>query len=539
MDGMDFNVSRDGQLKIPPALWLLVLLPLLVVLPPVPIDETRYLSIAWEMRQTGSWITLHLNGAPYFDKPPLLFWLLNLAWSVLGVSLWSSRVLVALCGIGCIALCQRLEKRLSPGASGQAPWLLLGLIVLALFAGVVMFDVLLCLCVLLGFIAIVDYVREGRPAMLWLLFAASALGMLAKGPVMLLHLAGPIILAPWWSSEGLRVSWRRVLAMLLVAVLGGLPVLGWAWAAVHHLSAADADNLLLRQTAGRVVQSFAHNRPVWWYLPWVPVLLLPWPLLLRWRRVASATRGSRFSRAARFGLCACVPALIAFCVVSGKQLHYLLPLMPGAAILLGAWLRSEPTLLDIRRMWVLVVWVAAVLAWAMFGPEPLGRGILQRHTVVWLYLLAAGWLLAGIIVLVASRGLRVEQRASVVALMLAMALLPLIRLQVLGALDAREVARRVTELQAQGVPVARMPNDPGVITFLAQLPSPLPEATRPSAWVKEHPNGMLLAYAGRGTAPEGTQNAVKLANGWVGLMPPPVVEANAALLDRLAPPPGD
>jgi len=536
---MDFRFRRDGQLQIPPALWLLALLPLLVVLPPVPIDETRYLSIAWEMRQTGSWITLHLNGAPYFDKPPLLFWLLNLAWSVLGISLWSSRALVALCGIGCVALCQRLERRLSPAASGQAPWLLLGMIFLVLFTGVVMFDVLLCLCVLLGFVAIADYVSEGRPAALWLLFAASALGLLAKGPVMLLHLAGPIVLAPWWSASGQRASWRRVLAMLVTALLGALPVLGWAWAAVHHLSAADADNLLLRQTAGRVVQSFAHNRPVWWYLPWVPVLLLPWPMLLRWRRVPSAMRDARLSRAARFGACACVPALIAFCVVSGKQLHYLLPLMPGAAILLGAWLRSEPGLLDIRRMGAVIAVVVGVLAWAMFGPEPIGRGILQRHTVVWLYLLAAGLLLAVIVFLMISRGLRVEQRTSLAALLLAMALLPLVRLQALGALDARDVARRVVELQAQGVPVARVPNDPGVITFLAQLPAPLPEATRPSAWAKEHPDGILFAYAGRGSAPEGTQNAVRLANGWVGLMPSSVVEANAELLDRLAPPPAE
>lgn len=536
---MDFRLGRDGQLKIPPALWLLALLPLLVVLPPVPIDETRYLSIAWEMRQTGSWITLHLNGAPYFDKPPLLFWLLNLVWSVLGVSLWSSRVLVALCGVGCVALCQRLEQRLSPEAYGQAPWLLLGLIFLVLFTGVVMFDVLLCLCVLLGFVAIAGYVREGRPVALWLLFAASALGLLAKGPVMLLHLAGPIILAPWWSAEGPRASWRRVLAMLLAALLGGLPVLGWAWAAVHHLSAADADNLLLRQTAGRVVQSFAHNRPVWWYLPWVLVLLLPWPLLLRWRLVPGAMRASRLSCAARFGVCASVPALIAFCLVSGKQLHYLLPLLPGAAILLGAWLRGAPDLLDIRRMWVLVAVVAGVLVWAMFGPEPIGRGILQRPTVLWLYLLAAGCLLAGAVFLIASRDLRVEQRASIVALIMALALLPLIRLQVLGALDARGVAQRVIELQAQGVPVARIPNDPGVITFLARLPAPLPEANRPSVWAKEHPEGIMLAYAGRGSAPEGTQNAVRLANGWVGLMPSPVVEANAALLDRLVPQPAD
>ena len=537
---MNASFRRDGQLQIPPALWLLLLLPLLAVLPPVPIDETRYLSIAWEMRQTGSWVTLHLNGMPYFDKPPLLFWLLNAVWSVLGISLWSARVLVLLCGVACVALCQRLEKRLSPEASGQAPWLLLGLIFLALYTGVVMFDVLLCLWVLLGFVAIVSYVQSGRRSALALLFVASALGVLAKGPVMLLHLAGPIVTAPWWAMREPRVSWRPVLAMMLVAVLGGLPALGWAWAAVHHLSAADAQNLLLRQTAGRMVKSFAHNRPLWWYLPWVPVLLLPWPLLLRWRRVRAAAGAWRTSSAARFGLCASVPALIAFCAVSGKQLHYLLPLLPGVAILLGAWLRKVPELLSVRRMWLLVAVVAGVLSWAIFGPAPLGRGILQQSGITWLYVLSAALLLLAVAHLLLSRAARAERRAALTALLLALALLPLVRLQVLGALDLRGVAQRVAELHAQGVAMARTTNDPGLITFLARLPEPLPEASDPVAWAQQHPHGVLLAYSGRGTAPADMQNGVKLANGWAGLLPAQAVLANPKVLDRSAqPPPGD
>ena len=33
--------------------------------PLLPIDETRYASVAWEMFTHGSWLVPHLNGAPY------------------------------------------------------------------------------------------------------------------------------------------------------------------------------------------------------------------------------------------------------------------------------------------------------------------------------------------------------------------------------------------------------------------------------------------------------------------------------------------
>ena len=41
--------------------------------PLLPVDETRYLTVAWEMWTSGSYIVPHLNGEPFSHKPPLLF----------------------------------------------------------------------------------------------------------------------------------------------------------------------------------------------------------------------------------------------------------------------------------------------------------------------------------------------------------------------------------------------------------------------------------------------------------------------------------
>ncbi|MGH8215342.1 MAG: ArnT family glycosyltransferase [Rhodanobacteraceae bacterium] len=52
------------------------MLPLAVLFPPIPIDETHYLTAAWEMYNCGQWLVPTVNGARYSDKSPLLFWLI-------------------------------------------------------------------------------------------------------------------------------------------------------------------------------------------------------------------------------------------------------------------------------------------------------------------------------------------------------------------------------------------------------------------------------------------------------------------------------
>jgi len=38
-------------------------------------DEPRYASIGREMARSGDWITPRLDGRPWFEKPPLTYWL--------------------------------------------------------------------------------------------------------------------------------------------------------------------------------------------------------------------------------------------------------------------------------------------------------------------------------------------------------------------------------------------------------------------------------------------------------------------------------
>jgi len=76
-------------------------------------DEPRYAQVSKEMRDTGNFIVPHLNSAPYPDKPPLLFWLINLFSLPFGkITALSARLPSAFAGIGCCVAIFYLGKYL-------------------------------------------------------------------------------------------------------------------------------------------------------------------------------------------------------------------------------------------------------------------------------------------------------------------------------------------------------------------------------------------------------------------------------------------
>jgi|GEM_PF-4299262 len=321
----------DGRL-----LWLLLLLPVALYLPALPIDETRYLAVAWEMRLHGDFLVPHLNGAPYSDKPPLLFWLINLGWLVAGMNAWAVRLGVLAASLASLLLCERLVRRLEPdrAVAERALWLFAGMIYFALFSSAIMFDVLLTTCVLVALHGTLDLDAQRWRRGTLLLALGFGLGILTKGPVALLDAGLAAALAPWWSATA-RAAKRRWYACLALGVLGGAGVaLAWAIPAALAGGPEYANAIFLHQTVDRMARSFAHRRPPWWYLLVLPLMLLPWTLSLRapWR---AWCENVHIGKSARFAIAAFAPAFGVFCLVSGKQPHYLLPLLPALALYLA------------------------------------------------------------------------------------------------------------------------------------------------------------------------------------------------------------
>jgi 4-amino-4-deoxy-L-arabinose transferase-like glycosyltransferase len=300
-----------------------------------PVDETRYAGVAWEMWLRGDFLVPYLNGEPYSHKPPLLFWLIHLGWALFGVNDWWPRLVAPLCALGSVPLLLKME-RLLWGRSGLSPWILFGTLLFAAFITLTMMDLLLMLCAMAGMIGVLNLSGQKRISGLLWLGAGIGLGVLAKGPVILLHVLPAALVAPWWAPE-LKGRLGRsyslyYLDLLLGVLLGAAIALAWAVPAAWAGGETYREAIFWGQTAGRVADSFAHRAPWWYYLPLLPLILFPWFVIPRfWTGLGSI----RKEQSTRFLAAWLVLTLVVFSLVSGKQAKYLLPCLPGFALLAG------------------------------------------------------------------------------------------------------------------------------------------------------------------------------------------------------------
>ena len=454
---------RVGTILLP-VVWLASVATALASRPLLPIDETRYASVAWEMWRSGQYLVPHLNGAPYSDKPPLLFWLILAGWRVVGpVELWA-RLIGPACAVASLALTAALAKRLWPergSVSRVAPVVLAATFVWLVYSTLLLFDTVLTICVLLAVIGIVD-TRRGLRHGLVLIAIGTGLGILAKGPVVFIHVLPGMLLARWWdvrqhppggSGDAAGPPLRRWPFAVAGAMLAGVGIaLTWAIPAAMNGGPDYARAIFIGQTAGRVVNSFAHRRPLWWYVPNLVWMLLPWVVwpvawtmrTMRWRDMLARDTGLRLCTAI------VVPAFAVFSVVSGKQVHYLLPEVPFVALA-----------------------IAGLLADAKHERDAGDRTV---RWVRWIALAAFGFFAAVSIV-----GMRpLHERY-----------------------DLRPVAAHLSSVERSGAPIAHEGRYAGQYTFLGRLRRPLVEIPRDSApaWLARHPNGRVATYERSPNAP--------------------------------------
>jgi 4-amino-4-deoxy-L-arabinose transferase-like glycosyltransferase len=482
-------------------IWLALVLMGLLCRPLMPVDETRAMSVAWEMWQRGDFLVPHLNGLPYSHKPPLLQWCILLSWSLFGVSEWTARLVAPLFALGNLVLTAELSRRLWPDdetSPKMAPLLLLALPVWALWTSLALYDMLATFFTLLGLHGIIR-AAQGETRRGWMMTAlALGAGILSKGPAILIMILPTALFAPWWLKSTPENGWRNWYVLLLCAVLVGA-LIGLAWAIPAGFAGGEEYRRLIfwGQTAGRISNSFAHQRPVWWYFAVLPVACLPWTF---WPPLWRSSRGLAVDSGLRFCTVQSVSALVFFSMVSGKQIHYLLPLFPMLALLASrALTQGKPLLMRKDQAPFCLLMVLAVVLFLLlplFGwvLSPKEAAEIADKTPLLVKLLV---LVVGIAVLAwrpttSIAGVRVQALA-MLGLMLSAHLIfrqagwPYYSLQTL--------ADRLAALEKQGTPIAYWRKYNGDFNFLGRLQYPLVEiGDKPKLleWINGHSLGYVV-----------------------------------------------
>ncbi|NBQ85559.1 MAG: hypothetical protein EBU03_05510, partial [Methylophilaceae bacterium] len=152
MSHTQFSQFKLNQLTVG-FLWLVLVVVSLLSRSYLPIDETRYVTVAWNMYLNHDYLVPYLNGETYSHKPPLLFWLMNLGWQVLGVNDWWPRLVPSFFALGAVLITQKIAMRLWPTqeqTSHIAALILLGSGMWAVFTTATMFDMLVAFFTVLG-----------------------------------------------------------------------------------------------------------------------------------------------------------------------------------------------------------------------------------------------------------------------------------------------------------------------------------------------------------------------------------------------------
>ena len=329
-----------------PALLLLLFLPGLLLYPCLSFylfepDEGRYAEIPREMLQRGEWIVPYLQGEPYLDKPPLLYWLVMLCYGLFGVHDWAARLVPALAVHGAVLVTYLIGRRsLGERAAFR------GALVLTLTPGLLgigrllTMDGLLTLWATLGLWCAFEATRTPTLRRGWWVAAAVAvgLGLLTKGPIALILVVPPLWLHRRLTVSGTALTWRACMAFLAIALTVALP---W-YLALTAANPEFARHFLWEHNVVRFLQPFDHLEPFWYYVPLLALALLPiTPLvvpLLRYLGSGDAAAQATRTPALGFTLLAGLWVVLFFSLSGCKLPTYILPALPFLAMALGHFL---------------------------------------------------------------------------------------------------------------------------------------------------------------------------------------------------------
>ena len=345
------------------------------------VDETEplFAEAARQMTVTGDWVTPYFNGETRFDKPPFIYWLMAIAYQIVGVNEWAARLPSALAAIALTAFCFYVLRQFgwSKGSvphlnldppvlqvSGAASRTLAGLNdprwttawigsgAIALNLQTILWgrsgvsDMLLTACMgsaLLAFFC--GYAQPHTPQRQrrWYLgfYILAALAVLTKGPVGIV-VPGMIIVAfllyvgqLWPVLREMQILWGSVIFLLMTVP--------WYVLVIQAHGQTYIESFFGYHNVERFT-SVVNNHSAPWYFYVLVVLLgfIPWsiylPLAIARLQIWQRSQWQHVPRHGHLGPFALIWFLVIFVFFSiavTKLPSYTLPLLPSTSVLVA------------------------------------------------------------------------------------------------------------------------------------------------------------------------------------------------------------
>jgi 4-amino-4-deoxy-L-arabinose transferase-like glycosyltransferase len=330
--------------------------------PPLMDDaDTVHAEAAREMVETGDWVTLKINGGfRYLEKAPLMYWLVAASYEVFGVHDWSARLPIALGMLALLLVVYRIGRRFYGDEGGVYAALALGTgFGPFIYTRFMIPEMLVALWLAMGFdffLTSLEQSERGEQPSLWVcwgLAATMAFNVLTKGLIGLVFPVGTIFIYLLLTKNLRHLLRLRLFSSFLVFLLIAAP---WhVLAGLRNPAQGEARGFFWFYFVNEHFLRFLKKRypadydtvPLWLFWGLMLVWLMPWTAF-----IVQAVRQIPAKLAAfRAGLSAQQRATLVFALwplvillffsFSSRQEYYVLPGLPGVALLLGGWLARE------------------------------------------------------------------------------------------------------------------------------------------------------------------------------------------------------
>ena len=358
---------RNFFLSIILLVWAIVYLGSIFQPPLLDDADTVHAEAAREMLARNDWVTLHIDqGIRYLEKAPLMYWAIAVSYKIFKVHDWAARLPIILGVLALVLVVYRLGRRVygEEGGFYSALALVTGFGPF-FFTRILIPDMAVGLWLALGFDFFLSTLGQEKPSrwLCWGIAATMALNVLTKGLIGLVFPVGTILIYLFLTGNLRYLLKLRLFSSFIVFLIIGVP-----WHLLAALRNPNQGQIIIPET-GQVIKlgffwfyfineqflRFLKKRypmdydtvPLWLFWGLMLIWLMPWTAFIvqalkqiphrvnEWRKgLTQEQRGTLL-----FAIWAFI--VLVFFSFSSRQEYYVIPGVPGLALLLGGWLARE------------------------------------------------------------------------------------------------------------------------------------------------------------------------------------------------------